>query len=71
MIRHAITVSELRLFDEPDPAPMADYDACCLLVWETPAIVLQPDGSYTTSVPDLACWCLRPDATSGPARARG
>ena len=35
MIRHAITTSELRLFESDDPAPMAPYDACCILVWET------------------------------------
>ena len=39
MIRHALTVSELRIFDAEDPAPMAEYDASCLVVWETPSVI--------------------------------
>ena len=107
MIRHAITVSELRFFEAGAPAPMAEYDASCMLVWETstviwvrmlkgglsrnllrqllqwlldhdistvrahrasghvlPLAVLQPDGSYSTDVAQLAGRFLRPAATS-------
>jgi hypothetical protein len=39
MIRHAITVSELRFYADDNAGPMADYDASCMVVWETPFIV--------------------------------
>ena len=39
MIRHTPTLSELRLFEAASPAPMAEYDAACLLLWETPQVV--------------------------------
>lgn len=39
MIRHALTISELRIFEADDPAPMAEYDASCLVVWETPTVI--------------------------------
>ena len=39
MIRETVTVSELRLFNAAAPAPMAMFDASCLLVWEAPKVV--------------------------------
>lgn len=39
MIRHTRTVSELRFFEDAEPAPMADFDASCLLVWDSPQVV--------------------------------
>lgn len=39
MIRHSRTVSELRFFESDDPAPMAQFDACCLLIWDSPTVI--------------------------------
>jgi hypothetical protein len=39
MIRHAVTLSELRFFDADEPAPMAPFDACCLVMWESERVV--------------------------------
>lgn len=39
MIRHTPTLSELRFFEAANPPPMAPFDACCLVVWETERVI--------------------------------
>jgi hypothetical protein len=39
VIRHSPTLSELRFFEAANPPPMAPFDACCLVVWETERVI--------------------------------
>lgn len=39
MIRHTPTLSELRFFEADDPPPMAPFDACCNVIWESERVV--------------------------------
>lgn len=39
MIEHSLTVSELRMFSAARPDPAADFDASCMLIWQTPTVV--------------------------------
>lgn len=39
VIEHQLTVSELRMWQAADASPSSDFDACCLLMWESPNCV--------------------------------
>jgi hypothetical protein len=61
MIRHSLTVTELRLFEADNPPLGADYDASCLLVWLTATVVeirLLRGGLSRKLLRELLAWLV-------------